>query len=207
MESEILSESESNSKKINIIICGAPGSGKGTQSAFIIEKYNLQHVSTGELLRQEIAKGNELGKKADALISNGQLVPDDMIIHLLEKKIDKLGPNHPKNGIILDGFPRTVNQAEALENLCSTKNAKIDILIDLEVDDEELIKRILNRGKTSGRNDDNLETIRKRLDVYNKQTKPVLEFYKNLGKYVGIDGMGTMEEIFERISKAIDEIK
>lgn len=191
---------------LNLIICGAPGSGKGTQSDLIIKKYDLQHFSTGDILRKEIADETELGKYAHGFISNGQLVPDGVIIDMIAKKIDSLDKSQIK-GMIFDGFPRTVAQAEALEELFEKRGLKTDVLIDLAVDEEELINRLLLRGKTSGRSDDNLETITKRLEVYHAQTKPVTEYYNKLGKYVSIYGMGSIDEIFSRITKAIEEIK
>lgn len=190
---------------INIILCGAPGCGKGTQSKLIVDKYELNHLSTGDLLRNEIKAKTELGIIADSYISNGNFVPDEMIINILQKTIDNL----PKNskGLILDGFPRNVDQAEALEEMLKLRNMKTDLLIDLSVQDEELINRLLFRGQTSGRSDDNLETIKKRLDIYYSKTTPVSNFYKNLNKYTKIDGMGTVNEIFERISSVLDNLK
>ncbi len=190
---------------INIIICGAPGCGKGTQSKLIVDKYELNHLSTGDLLRNEIKAKTELGIIADSYISNGNFVPDEMIINILQKTIDNL----PKNskGLILDGFPRNVDQAEALEEMLKLRNMKTDLLIDLSVQDEELINRLLFRGQTSGRSDDNFETIKKRLDIYYSKTTPVSNFYKNLNKYTKIDGMGTVNEIFERISSVLDNLK
>jgi len=187
---------------LNIIICGAPGCGKGTQSDLIVEKYKLKHLSTGSLLRKEIRAKSALGVIAEGYISKGNLVPDEMIIDILSDVIDK--QDKGIKGIILDGFPRTVAQAEALENLFLKRNKKIDVLIDLKVDDHELISRLLIRGETSGRSDDNLETIKKRLEVYNIKTAPVSDYYKSLNKYAAVDGMGTVEEIFERISAVID---
>jgi adenylate kinase len=187
---------------LNIIICGAPGCGKGTQSDFLVKKYNLKHLSTGDLLRKEIKEKTELGIIADTYISKGNLVPDNMIINILIKAID----NQPEecNGIILDGFPRTVAQAEALEQMLDDRNKKTTLLLDLKVDNDELINRLLKRGETSGRSDDNLETIKKRLDVYEQKTAPVSDFYKKLNKYACVNGIGTMEEIFNRISSVID---
>lgn len=188
----------------NVIIYGAPGSGKGTQSELIIKKYNLRHFSTGDLLRKEIAEGTELGEKAHQYISVGQLVPDDLIIGMIAHKLDTLNKTEI-NGIILDGFPRTLAQAEALDKMLELRGEQTEILIDLDVKEEELIDRLVKRGQTSGRSDDNLETIQKRLHVYHSQTKPVSEYYKSKGKYIAIQGTGSIEEIFERIEKALDK--
>jgi Adenylate kinase and related kinases len=187
---------------LNIIICGAPGCGKGTQSDLIVEKYNLKHLSTGDLLRKEIAEKSELGIVAESFISKGNLVPDEMIINILAKNIEAFGDDI--NGIILDGFPRTLAQAEALETVMSKNSKEISVLVDLSVKKEELIDRLLKRGQTSGRSDDNMETITKRLEVYETQTAPVSQFYKNLNKYAAIDGMGTIDEIFGRIASVLD---
>lgn len=187
---------------LNIIICGAPGCGKGTQSDLIVKKYSLTHLSTGDLLRKEIAEKSELGQTAESYISKGNLVPDTMIIDILSKQIEN--QSNGSNGIILDGFPRTVAQAEALEIMLNEMNKEISVLIDVKVDENELIKRLVTRGQTSGRCDDNLETIKKRLNVYHTLTEPVNEFYKNSDKYISIDGMGTIAEIFDRISSTID---
>lgn len=177
---------------LNIILCGAPGAGKGTQSDFIVEKYGLTHISTGDLIRATVAAGGELGEKLNGFISQGQLVPDAIIIEMLEKHIDSL-PADTK-GIIFDGFPRTLPQAEELERLMTAKGQPIVALIDIIVEREELIRRLLFRGQTSGRSDDNLETIEKRLVVYHNQTEPVAEYYKKLGKYKSIVAMGTIPE-------------
>ncbi len=190
---------------INLIICGAPGSGKGTQSNLIIEKYKLQHFSTGDILRKEISDETELGKFAKEFMNKGHLVPDEVIIDMIAHKIDSLDKKTLK-GIIFDGFPRTLAQAEELENLMGSRGLKTDLLIDLVVDEKELIERLLLRGIIAGRSDDNLETIQKRLEVYYNQTKPVADYYKRLGKYEAVNGMGTVEEIFSRISKAIDSV-
>lgn len=186
---------------LNVVLFGPPGSGKGTQSEGIINKYRLAHISTGDILRHEIKTGTELGKTASEYINRGELVPDALIIEMLENKIDSLA--NP-NGVIFDGFPRTVAQATALKEMLSGRGQVVDIMINLEVDQEELIARLLKRGETSGRSDDNLETIQKRINVYECQTAPVIDFYKAEGSYRGICGTGTIEEIFERISEALD---
>jgi len=187
---------------LNIIICGAPGCGKGTQSDLIVDKYKLTHLSTGDLLRKEIALKTELGREAESYISKGNLVPDKMIIDILSKAIT--GKTDDSKGIILDGFPRTVAQAEALETMMANLNKEIDLLIDLQVENHELIDRLLKRGETSGRSDDNMETIKKRLEVYQTKTAPVSDFYKNKNKYASIHGMGTIDEIFGRIATVLD---
>jgi len=187
---------------LNIIICGAPGSGKGTQSQLIAEKYNLKHLSTGDILRNEIKLQTGIGKKAEQFISKGQLVPDEIIITMLDHILDK-EMNHHK-GIILDGFPRTYAQAEALEKLLKKRNEEITLLLDLKVNDEELISRLLKRAEISNRSDDKLDVIRKRLEIYHQNADEVNNFYKKSNKYVAIEGIGTVEEIFSRISQVID---
>lgn len=191
---------------LNIIICGAPGSGKGTQSALIKDKYNLLHLSTGDLLRAEIAAKSDLGRVAESYIANGQLVPDSMIIDILDKAISEREAADTYNGLILDGFPRTVAQAEALEGLLKKHGKELSVLLDLAVDEAELVDRLVKRGQTSGRSDDNLETIKKRLDVYHEKTEPVNDYYKKQGKYVAIPGMGSIDEIFGRICEAIEKL-
>ncbi len=187
---------------LNIIISGAPGCGKGTQSELIVEKYKLNHLSTGELLRKEIESKTQLGNEIDSYISKGNLVPDDMIISILIKAIDR--QSMETKGIILDGFPRTVNQAEALEEVLKMRNKETTVFIDLEVENRELISRLLKRGETSGRSDDNLETIKKRLQIYEIKTAPVKDYYKNINKFTVVNGFGSVEEIFSKISSEID---
>lgn len=186
----------------NVVIFGAPGSGKGTQSENIIKEYGFFHVSTGDVLRAQIAAGTELGKIAESYISQGKLIPDELMIDILEKVLSE---GDTSNGIILDGFPRTIAQAEALDGMFAKHGVKLDIVLGLEVDEEELVARLLNRGKTSGRSDDNLETIHKRLDVYRNQTTPLRDHYIAQGKYVTIPGVGSVEEIFNRIKVALDK--
>lgn len=189
---------------LNVVIFGAPGSGKGTQSDYIVEKYGLVHLSTGDILRAEIAKGSEVGKIADGLISKGHFVPDDVIITVLDNAIDQ----HPTaKGFIFDGFPRTVVQAEALDSLLKKRNLRVSIMLNIDVHQSELVKRLLNRGKTSGRSDDNLATIQERINVYEQKTLPVIQFYDKQGKHVRIKGTGTMDEVFASICDAIDNLK
>lgn len=189
---------------LNIVIFGAPGSGKGTQSELIIKEYGLDHISTGDVLRSEIKENTALGKVAKDYIDKGQLVPDELIVNMLAGVLDKLKNSR---GVIFDGFPRTIPQAESLKKMLNERGTDVTVMLDLHVNEDELIHRLIERGKISGRSDDNLETIKSRLEVYHTQTAPLAEFYKKEGSHVTIDGMGTIEEIFERIMKAIDDIK
>jgi adenylate kinase len=188
---------------LNIVIFGPPGSGKGTQSEKIIDKYGLTHISTGEILRKEINEGSELGQLAKSLIDNGQLIPDQTITEILEKKLDTF---RNSKGIIFDGFPRTYDQAVALKKILNQKGQDVNIMLNLEVDKNELIGRLLKRGQISGRSDDNPETIKKRIQVYEASTAPVIDFYKSEGTYQPIKGTGTIEEIFSRIADALEAI-
>ncbi len=187
---------------LNIVIFGAPGSGKGTQSQLIVDKYNLTHLSTGDMLRDEIARGTEIGKFADSLISKGNLVPDDLIIKMINAKIDACKANC--NGFIFDGFPRTVAQAEALDKMLADHNKKLSLMLDLRVDERLLIDRLLKRGQESGRADDNIDVIRHRLQVYHEVTMPVIEFYKTTGRYVAVEGCTTIDEYFQKIVELIE---
>ena len=188
----------------NIVIFGAPGSGKGTQSKMIVERYGFDYISTGDMLRQAIRQGNELGKTAKEYIDRGQLVPDDLIVRLIA---DFLDDKRGSKGVIFDGFPRTIRQAEALKTMLNERGTDIHILLDLQVEDDELVDRLIERGKISGRSDDNPETIKARLDVYHTQTAPLATYYIGEGKHVAIKGIGRIEEIFERIAEAIDRVK
>ena len=190
---------------LNIVIFGAPGSGKGTQSDKIIAEYGVAHISTGDVLRGEIKAGTELGKTASAYINEGKLVPDSLIIDMLAATLDSKGKDIP--GVIFDGFPRTIAQAEALNVMLAERGQAVSTVIGLEVEDAELIKRIILRGQTSGRADDNEETAKKRLDTYYSQTLPLKDFYIKEGKYAKIQGMGTIDEIFASIKQAIDAVK
>ena len=189
---------------LNIILCGAPGSGKGTQSAFIAQKYGIKHLSTGDVLRAEIATGSELGKKIDALISKGNLVPDDMMYGVIENYIASL-PADCK-GTIFDGYPRTVAQAESLTQLLK-KYGMEAIMIDLMVDEQLLIQRLIERGKVSGRADDNLNTIRHRIAVYHQQTEPIAHYYLHHGNYFAVNGNHTMADVFLQIMRVIDLVR
>jgi adenylate kinase len=188
---------------LNIVIFGAPGSGKGTQSERITDQYGLKHISTGDMLRLEIKSGSPLGIIAKKHIDQGQLVPDQLITEMLSNLLKGL-PGI--NGVILDGFPRTVEQAEALKEIFADMGQEVTVMLNLEVDREELIKRLLIRGETSGRSDDNLETIKKRIAVYDEVTSSVIEFYKNEGLYQSIEGTGSIDQIFGRICKAVNSV-
>ena len=188
----------------NIVIFGAPGSGKGTQSDRMIEKYGLNHISTGDVLRAEIKKGTELGKTAASFIDNGQLIPDDLMVSILASVYDSFGDH---KGVIFDGFPRTIAQAEALKKMLAARGQEVSVMLDLEVPEDELMVRLIKRGQETGRADDNEETIKNRLVVYHSQTAPVIDWYKNDGKYQHIDGVGSMERIFADICAAIDGLK
>ncbi len=190
---------------LNIVIFGAPGSGKGTQSDKIIAEYGVEHISTGDVLRGEIKNNTELGKIAAQYINDGKLVPDSLIIDMLAATLDAKGKDI--KGVIFDGFPRTIAQAEALNAMLAERGQSVSTVIGLEVDDAELIKRIILRGQTSGRADDNEETAKKRLNTYYSQTLPLKDFYIQEGKYAKIQGMGTIDEIFASIKAAIDAVK
>ncbi len=173
----------------NIVIFGAPGSGKGTQSDKMIAKYGFKHISTGDVLRNEIKNGTELGKTAKGYIDNGQLIPDDLMVN-----------------IIFDGFPRTIPQAEALKKMLAERGHKVAAMIELDVPEDELMKRLILRGKQSGRSDDNEETIKKRLTVYHNQTAPLIDWYEKEGIHHHINGLGELDRIFADICKVIDSL-
>ena len=181
---------------LNIVIFGAPGSGKGTQSERIVEKYGINHISTGDVLRAEIKNGTELGKTAKGYIDQGQLIPDELMIDILASVFDSFKDS---KGVIFDGFPRTIAQAEALKKMLAERGQDVSVMVDLEVPEDELMVRLIKRGKDSGRADDNEETIKKRLHVYHSQTAPLIDWYKNEKKYQHINGLGTMEGILSLI--------
>jgi adenylate kinase len=189
---------------LNLVLFGPPGAGKGTQSNFLIEKYNLIHLSTGDILRGEIAAGTALGLEAKTLMDRGDLVPDEVVIGMISSKLDN---NPSANGFIFDGFPRTSAQAEALDNLLEEKRTSISAMISLKVEDEELIKRLLSRGKDSGRADDQDESIiANRINEYNNKTAPLKEYYSEQNKLSEIEGNGTVEDIAEKLNDVIDTL-
>jgi len=188
---------------LNVIIFGAPGSGKGTQSDLIISRYGLFHISTGDILRQEIKKQTELGAIADGYIKTGQLIPDDLIIKILA---DVLIANTDAKGYIFDGFPRTIAQGEALDNLLRERNTNIAAVINLVVDEKELLNRLIKRGEESGRTDDNPAVIQNRLKVYRTQTEPLEEYYKKKGTLFKIKGNNSIEDVFEKITDVLDRL-
>ena len=188
---------------LNIVIFGAPGSGKGTQSERIVEKYGINHISTGDVLRAEIKNGTELGKTAKGYIDQGQLIPDELMIDILASVFDSFKDS---KGVIFDGFPRTIAQAEALKKMLAERGQDVSVMLDLEVPEDELMVRLIKRGKDSGRADDNEETIKKRLHVYHSQTSPLIDWYKNEKKYQHINGLGTIDGIFADICEAVDKL-
>ncbi len=188
----------------NIVIFGAPGSGKGTQSDLLIKKYGFGHISTGDVLRAEIKNGTELGKTAKGYIDNGQLIPDELMVSILASVYDSFGADHA--GVIFDGFPRTIAQAEALKAMLAERGHSVAAMVELDVPEDELMARLIKRGQESGRSDDNEETIKKRLDVYHNQTSPLIEWYEKEGIRNHINGLGELDRIFGDICKVIDNL-
>jgi|ERR1035437_669830 adenylate kinase len=187
---------------LNIVLFGPPGAGKGTQSDLLIKKYSLVHLSTGDILRGEVAVATQLGLEAKKLMDAGSLVPDEIVIGMISSKLDA---NKDANGFIFDGFPRTTAQAEALDKLLVDKNTSISMMLALEVDDDELIKRLLNRGKLSGRSDDADTTIiANRISEYNKKTAPLKDYYAKQEKFFSVKGVGSIEEIFGSLCEKIE---
>jgi adenylate kinase len=189
---------------LNIVLFGPPGCGKGTQSEKLIAKYKLVHLSTGDLLRAEIASQTKLGMEAKAFMDKGALVPDEVVIGMIGSKLDQ---NPKANGYIFDGFPRTTEQAKALDKLLNDRVLAISGMLALEVEKEELIKRLLNRGKDSGRADDqNVDIIENRISEYNKKTSPVIGYYQLQKKFHPVKGVGSIDEIFGRITDVVDKL-
>ena len=188
---------------LNIVLFGAPGCGKGTQAEKLVEKYNVNHISTGAVIRGEINAQTELGKSMEAYISRGELAPDQLVIDIVTDYIDR---HRDANGNIFDGFPRTTLQAEAFDKILAERDLKVDVMIFMEVPTEELVQRILLRGKSSGRADDaNEEVIRNRIQIYNEQTAVVADYYSAQGKYEAVNGVGTLDEVFNRICTVIEK--
>jgi adenylate kinase len=186
---------------LNLILFGPPGAGKGTHSVTLVEKYNLVHISTGDIFRSEVCNKTELGMKAKSYMDKGELVPDEVVIGMLFSTIDKY---KDAKGFVFDGFPRTIVQAEKFDEILASRSMPISLVISLDVVDEELIKRLVKRGLESGRTDDTEEVIRQRLNVYNNQTKPLLEYYNKKNILKSVYGLGTIDEIFENICKVIE---
>jgi len=189
---------------INIVLFGKPGAGKGTQAEFLKEKYNLTHLSTGDIFRYNIKNNTDLGLLAKTYMDKGDLVPDEVTIQMLQSEVDK---NPLSAGFLFDGFPRTIAQAEALDYFLTSKNQTITATVALEADDEILVARLLERGKTSGRPDDqDEEKIRNRYQEYNEKTAPLMHYYKGQGKFYAVNGIGTVEQVTERLSSVIDNL-
>lgn len=189
---------------LNIVLFGPPGAGKGTQAEFLIEKFNLIHLSTGDLLRSEIAAGTKLGLEAKSFMDKGELVPDEVVIGMIKGKLETV---KDAKGFIFDGFPRTVDQAKALDNVLNENSTPVCGMLSLEVEKQELINRLLFRGQSSGRADDaDPAVIENRINVYNQKTLPLIEYYKPQGKYFGINGMGTIEDIALRLKNVIEKL-
>lgn len=186
---------------MNLIFLGPPGAGKGTQAKIVEERAGLVQVSTGDMLRAAVRNETELGKKAKEFMDAGDLVPDEVVIGIIEERIQE---DDCKNGFILDGFPRTIEQAEALDKILDQINFALDHVVNFQVPDEELVERLLGRAKEEGRTDDNPESIKNRLNVFTEKTQPLIDYYDKTGKLRNIDGVGTVEEIAGRVKEAIN---
>ena len=188
---------------ISLLIFGPPGSGKGTQSVKLAEKFNLIHLSTGDLLRAEISGETTLGKKVSSIMSKGELVPDEIVIEMIAGNVDA-GKAKAKAGFIFDGFPRTVDQAHALEDMLKERGLEINRMLVLDVEHNQLVERLLSRAAVSGRADDqDVSVIENRIEVYKAKTEPIIDYYRKVGKYVPVNGMGSIEDIFDRLSTQI----
>jgi len=185
----------------NFILFGPPGSGKGTQSVRIAEKFNLVHISTGDIFRREIKNQTALGKKVQSIIERGELVPDELLVDILRSAMQQAGK---PAGFVFDGFPRTIRQAEDLDKLLRESGEKVNLVLALDVDEEEIVKRLLKRAQEEGRKDDTEEVIRNRMKVYHAQTHPLMDFYRNQGKFTSLKGVGSIDDIFISISEVID---
>ena len=188
----------------NLILFGPPGSGKGTQSVKIAEKYQLVHISTGDIFRREIKNQTPLGIKVQSIIEKGELVPDELLVDILRSALHQAGS---PAGFAFDGFPRTLRQAGDLDKLLAETHESVSLVLALEVDEEEVVKRLLKRAQLEGRKDDTEDVIRNRMSVYHSQTHPLIDFYEKQGKFVAIKGVGSIEEIFTDICRAIDKLK
>ena len=185
----------------NFILFGPPGSGKGTQSVKVAEKYKLTHISTGEIFRQNICEKTELGMKVQQIIEKGELVPDELLVAILEDAMDQAAGTA---GFVFDGFPRTLQQAKDLKEMLDKRNEKVSLVLALEVDDQEVIKRLLKRAEMEGRKDDTREVIENRIQVYNKQTQPLINYYSKNGSFTSVNGIGNIDEIFDAICSSIE---
>jgi len=189
---------------LNIVLFGPPGAGKGTQSQIVMSKYNLMHLSTGDILRNAMDRKTPRGIQAKKYMSRGELVPDELVIGIIGRRLDEY--LNKTNGFIFDGFPRTTLQAKEFDIILAQKQISITLMIELEVDHDELISRLMKRGQLSGRSDDqDIDVINNRINIYNQSTRPLMEYYKAQGKYVGINGMGDVDEIYQRICSVIDK--
>jgi adenylate kinase len=188
----------------NLILFGPPGSGKGTQAVRIADKYNLVHISTGEIFRREIRNKSTLGLKVQSIIEKGELVPDDLLVDILRSALQQAG--NP-GGFVFDGFPRTIRQAEDLDKLLNETGETVTLVLSLEVDEEEVVTRLLKRAQLEGRKDDTEEVIRNRMKVYHSQTFPLMEYYNKQKKFKSLTGVGSIDDIFRDISKVIDSMK
>jgi adenylate kinase len=190
---------------LNLVLFGPPGAGKGTQAEFLVKSFRLNHVSTGDLLRSEIAAKTPLGLEAKRKMDKGELVPDEIVVGMIKSKLDN---NKDSKGFIFDGFPRTVDQAITLDNLLNQNGTPVSGMLCLEVEKQELINRLLSRGKISGRSDDqDKSVIENRINVYKQKTLPLIEYYKPQGKYFNVDGMGSIEDIAGRLRKVVESLQ